>query len=79
MDLGIFDNSWDVYHQDLPTAEYFLANGIHKIIIVGQSVARDLVKILRPFQKKGIEIFLTNGYEVPQKVTLHKPLLPEKI
>ncbi len=79
VDLGIFDNSWDVYHQDLPTAEYFLANNIHKIVIVGQSVARDLAKILRPFQKKGIEIFLTNGYEAPRKVVLRKPLLPEKI
>lgn len=79
VDLGIFDNSWDVYHQDLPTAEYFMANNIHKIVVVGQSVARDLAKILRPFQKKGIEIFLTNGYEAPQKVVLRKPLLPEKI
>lgn len=79
MDLGIFDNSWDVYHQDLPTAEYFLANDIHKIVIVGQTVARDLAKILYPFQKKGIEIFRTNGYEAPKKVVLHKPLFPEKI
>ncbi len=77
--LGIFDNSWDVYHQDLPTAEYFLANDIHKIVIVGQTVARDLAKILYPFQKKGIEIFLTNGYEAPKKVVLRKPLFPEKI
>ena len=79
VDLGIFDNSWDVYHQDLPTAEYFLANNIRKIVIVGQSVARDLAKILRPFQKKGIEIFLCNGYETPKKVVLRKPLFPEKI
>ncbi len=79
VDLGIFDNSWDVYHQDLPTAEYFLANDIRKIIIVGESVARDLAKILRPFQKKGIEIFLSNGYEAPKKVVLRKPLFPEKI
>ncbi len=77
-DLGVFDNSWDVYHQDLPTAEYFLANGVRKIIIVGTSVARDLAKILRPFQKKGIEIFLTNGYDAPKKVVLRKPLLKEK-
>lgn len=79
VDLGIFDNSWDVYHQDLPTAEYFLANDIRKIIIVGESVARDLAKILRPFQKKGIEIFLSNGYEAPKKVVLRKPIFPEKI
>lgn len=79
VDLGIFDNSWDVYHQDLPTAEYFLANDIRKIVIVGESVARDLAKILRPFQKKGIEIFRSNGFEAPKKVILRKPLFPEKI
>lgn len=79
VNLGIFDNSWDVYHQDLPTAEYFLANDIHKIVIVGQTVARDLAKILYPFQKKGIEIFWTKGYESPKKVTLRKPYFTEKI
>lgn len=79
VNLGIFDNSWDVYHQDLPTAEYFGANDIHKIVIVGQTVARDLVKILYPFQKKGIEIFWTKGYESPKKVTLRKPYFTEKI
>ncbi len=78
MDFGIFDNSWDVYHQDLPTAEYFLANNIYKIVIVGQTVARDLAKILYPFQKKGIEIFLTNGYEAPKKVVLRKHVFPKK-
>lgn len=79
VNLGIFDNSWDVYHQDLPTAEYFLANDIHKIVVVGQTVARDLAKILCPFQKKGIEIFLTNGYEAPKKVVLRKPIFAEKV
>ncbi len=78
VDLGVFDNSWDVYHQDLPTAEYFLKSGVRRIVIVGASVARDLAKILCPFQKNGIEIFLTNGYEAPKKVVLRKPLFKEK-
>lgn len=77
-DLGVFDNSWDVYHQDLPTAEYFLANGVRRIVIVGASVAGDLAKILRPFRKKGIEIFLTNGYDMPKRAVLKKPLFKEK-
>ena len=33
IDISIFDNSWDVYHQDLPTAEYFLNNGIKNIVV----------------------------------------------
>lgn len=78
VDLGIFDNSWDVYHQDLPSAEYFLNNGIRKIVVVGDSIAKDLQKLLYGFQKKGIDIFWTKGYEAPKKVTLRKPLRKEK-
>ncbi len=78
MEISVFDNSWDVYHQDLPTAEYFLANGIRRIVIVSHHVSRDLAKIFRPFQKKGIEIYHTNGYDAPKKVTLRRLLREEK-
>ena len=33
MNPSIFDNSWDLYYQDIPSAEYFLQNGINRIII----------------------------------------------
>lgn len=77
MEDSIFDNSWDVYPQDLPSAEYLLNSGIHKIIIVGETLSKDLKKILYKFQKK-IEIFWTKGYEMPKKVTIHRPFLKEK-
>ncbi len=73
MEAALFDNSWDIYHQDLPSADYFLKSEIRKIIVVGQSVSKDLVKILYPFQKKNIQIYWTKGYEAPKKVTLRKP------
>lgn len=78
MEDCLFDNSWDVYPQDLPSAEYFTNNGIHKIIIIGESLAKDLKKILYGFQKKKIEIFLTNGYEAPKKLTIHRSLRKDK-
>lgn len=78
MEVSLFDNSWDVYHQDLPSADYFLGNGISKIVIVGNTFSKDLKKILYGFQKKKIEIFLTNGYEAPKKVTIHRPLREDK-
>lgn len=74
MEASLFDNSWDIYHQDIPSADYFVANGIHQIIIVGESLAKDLKKILYKFQKKNIQILLTNGYEAPKKITIHRPL-----
>ena len=71
-DVSIFDNSWDVYHQDMPSAEYFLKNHITKIIVRGQVIKRDLKKILYGLQKSGIEILFTAGYEEPKKVIIRK-------
>lgn len=78
MEIALFDNSWDVYHQDLPSAEYFLENGIQKIIVIGETFSKDLKKILYGFQKKKIEIFWTKRYGTPTKVTIHKPLGKDK-
>ena len=78
MEASVFDNSWDVYPQDIPSAEYFLENGIRKIIIIGESLSKDLKKILYKYQKKNIEIFLTKGYEAPKKIHIHRPLRREK-
>ena len=58
IDAGVFDNSWDVYPQDLPSADYFLKNGIHKIIVVSDSLSKDLKAIFRKFKKKNISICL---------------------
>ena len=71
---SIFDNSWDLYKQDIPTAEYFKANGIYKIIVVGNKIQRDLRKIFFEFQNAGIEIYLTDGYKTAEKVMLKKTL-----
>lgn len=73
MNISIFDNSWDIYSQDLPTAEYFLNNGIKNIIISSRIIQKDLSKILYKFQNKGINILFTNGYDKPKKVKINKP------
>lgn len=74
MNVSVFDNSWDIYAQDLPTAEYFLKNGINKIVVRGEKIQKDLRKILYKFQKKGIKILFTNGYEKTKEVKIRKPL-----
>ena len=73
MDESVFDNSWDIYAQDMPSAEYFLENGINKVIVRGESVQKDLKKILYKFQKKGIKILFTDGYEEPKEIKIKKP------
>lgn len=73
MNESIFDNSWDIYAQDLPTAEYFLENEIKKIILRSNKIERDVNDIFYKFRKKGIEILFTNGYEKPKYAKLKKP------
>lgn len=72
MKISVFDNSWDIYHQDLPSAEYFINNGILKIVVVGERISKDLKKIFYGFQKKGISIYLKKEYEMPKKVLIRK-------
>ena len=71
---SIFDNSWDLYKQDIPTVEYFKQNGINKIIVIGDCIQRDLKKILMQFQATGIEIYLTDGFLPIKKVKLKNTL-----
>lgn len=72
MEVALFDNSWDIYHQDLPSAEYFIDNGIQKIVVIGEKVSKDLKKIFYEFLKKKIEIYLKKSYEKPKKIIIHK-------
>ena len=63
MNESIFDNSWDIYAQDMPSAEYLLNNGICKIIVISEKLQKDLKKILYKFQKKRIKIYLSSMYD----------------
>lgn len=71
---SMYDNSWDLYKQDLPSIEYFKQNNIKKIIIIGKEIQRDLKKIFYEFPKHGIEFFLTDGYKSEKKIVLRKNL-----
>lgn len=74
MNASIFDNSWDIYDQDMPSAEYVLACGIRRVVVRGEGIQRDLARILYKYQKKGISILLADGYGQPRGRRLHKPL-----
>lgn len=77
-EISLFDNSWDIYDQDMPSAEYFLDNGITKIIVSSRSINKDLNKILYKFKKKGLTILFTNGYDEVEEVVLKKPSKKDK-
>lgn len=71
---SIFDNSWDLYKQDIPTSEYFKNNGITKIIVISEVIQRDLRKIFFEFQNNGIKFYITDGYSNPKEIKLVKNL-----
>ena len=69
---SIFDNSWDLYKQDIPSAQYFKRNGINKIIIVSKEIQKDLKKIFFNFQYNDIKLYFTEGYLPAKNIVLHK-------
>lgn len=73
MNENVFDNSWDIYDQDVPTAEYFIKHDINKIIVHSDKIQKDLKKILYKYQQKGLKIYHTKGYEKPTLIKVRKP------
>ena len=73
-DISVYDNSWDLYHQDMPSAKYFLDNGIDTIIVRCDKFSKDLNNIMFDFPKNGVNVLTTNGYDKPKKAKLRKPL-----
>ncbi len=68
LDDAMYDNSWDVYPQDLPSPQYLLDNGIDSILVIGgRKISRDLKNILGKHQKKGLNIYHTDSYEKPTR------------
>ena len=72
--LSTFDNSWDLYNQDIPSIDYLKKNGVEKIIVVGEKVQRDLRKIFFKYQDAGIKICSTNGFDEIKEGKLKKTI-----
>lgn len=72
--VSVFDNSWDIYHQDVPSYKYLLDKGINRVVVRGEKkINEDLQKILYKYQKNGIQILFTDGYSEGKEVKVKKP------
>lgn len=71
MNNGVFDNSYDIYPQDLPSAEYFLSNNISKVYIKTYILQDDLKEILFSFNKKGIDIYIIDEHNNIKNIKQH--------
>lgn len=74
MNVSVFDNSWDIYNQDMPSAKYLVESGIKKIIVrADKKIQKDLKKILYKYQVAGINILFADSYKKPKKIIIRKP------
>ena len=71
-EISLYDNSWDIYAQDMPSAQYFMNNDIKRILLISERISGDLRKILLKYQKGGLEIYLKKIYDEPKKIKVHK-------
>lgn len=78
MEDSLFDNSWDVYSQDMPSADFLLKNGIRKVVVIGDAFSDDLKVILYEYQKKKIEVFFTDRRRPPRKYRIYGLFLQER-
>ena len=72
---GEFDNSWDIYAQDMPSGEYLIKHKIKRVVVRSDLLRNDLCQILFKYQQKGLDIYFTNGYEEPKRITIKKSKL----
>lgn len=79
IDCSVFDNSWDVYPQDLPSEKYLIDSGISKILVVGNDLSRDLRAIFAEYTQKKIQIFWTDGYSEPKLIKRRQLFLNRRI
>lgn len=70
--ISVYDNSWDVYRQDMPSADYLKSNSVKKILLISERISGDLRKILLAYSKAGIEIYLKKIYDEPKKIKVYK-------
>ena len=75
IDRGEFDNSWDIYVQDMPSAEFLLKNKIKRIVLRSDLLRNDICQILYKYQQKNIKIYFTNGLKEPKLINIKKSKL----
>ena len=66
IDRSVFDNSWDIYFQDIPSEKYLIKNDITEILVISKNLSRDFKEIFKQFSEQEIPIFLSDGYNKPK-------------
>ncbi len=77
---GKFDNRWTVFPQDFPSANFLLAHGIKRVVLLqpdifGGKPRVDLAHVLLRWQQAGVELYVQDpeGSLAPRTMTVEKP------
>lgn len=70
--ISVYDNSWDVYRQDMPSGEYLKKNSVKRILLISDRISGDLRKILINYRKAGLDIYLKKIYDEPKKIKVRR-------
>ncbi|MCL1945318.1 MAG: hypothetical protein FWF56_05920 [Firmicutes bacterium] len=52
----MYDNSWDIYEHDLPTASFLKNHSINALTVITNSVQKDLKAILKKYKNDGMNV-----------------------
>lgn len=70
--ISVYDNSWDVYRQDMPSGEYLINNSVKRILLISDRISGDLRKILINYRKAGLDIYLKKIYDEPKRIKVRR-------
>jgi hypothetical protein len=74
---GDFDNRWLVFPQDFPSANFLLAQGIERVILLQRTRTpeADLAHVLLRWQQAGIRLFWHNPFAsgIPPTLSVNRP------
>lgn len=77
---GRFDNRWVVFPQDFPSANFLLAHGIRRVVLLqgqdrGDQPSQDLAHVLRRWQEAGLELYVQDpaGDRAPAPLDVKRP------
>jgi hypothetical protein len=71
---GRYDNRWCLVPQDMPSAEFLLAAGIKRVVVVGARLQDDLAHVLYRYQEANLPIsHAAKQGDAPRPVQVAKP------
>jgi len=71
--IGLFDNRWCVFPQDMPSAAFLIAQKIKNVIVRADKIQNDISHVLCRYQEAGIKIQHANDNGDIKNITVSRP------